>query len=530
MDEFDEDDERNSSPDHHKPASESKWTDSSAPVTAVGNYVPNRYPATNNHPTQPQGYPGHYQVPQGGYNPNATGTFPQVEGTLQANLHAHVQEHIRMQQKPQVPSFPSEGSSGAYPPGNGTEDVRRAVVMQQNSTVHPSLNNSGMDVMPEQNLMSKATKSTALNAHHNTPAATANEENNETTKGTIITSSGPVVDTPATTHAVTTHQFPAHHGNNVTIVQLKQKELQYKYSQPAPTVPEQLVATTTAAVAKTNSSLGSETANVQRVDHVRMSSATTVEETTASEPQAAVGQHPSPIVDATTQQQDVSSAMRKTDDRNSASQGPPVSSPATDTCLVPGNANRPPETTDTATFMKNNDTALETTSNQVNDSYNIEMTKKTVAGDSGTMKLAQTNAVTNETVAVTAPPSVALPKFDQMKATSDASNLSTPKRLRNNDSAFTDDMYRQSPVANMSSVFATAMTSCTVISRWTRSPGARRVPRRVPEFSCGCPESRPSYPYGGPGGAGGGGTFVSHMMFPQLRASPARSPALSIGK
>ena len=44
---------------------------------------------------------------------------------------------------------------------------------------------------------------------------------------------------------------------------------------------------------------------------------------------------------------------------------------------------------------------------------------------------------------------------------------------------------------------------------------------------------RSSHQYGGPGGgvgAGGGGTFASHMMFPQFRASPARSPALSIGK
>ena len=533
MDEFDEDDERNSSPDHHTPVDETKWSDSSASVTAVSNYVANPYPAMNNHPIQHQEYPGHYQVPQGGYNTNQTGTFPQMEGKLQANLHTHLQEHMRPQQKPQVPSFPSEGSSGTYPPGEGNEeDVRRAVVIQQNSAVHPSLNNPGMNPMPEQNLASKATAETtqvrtsaALHAHHNTPASTANEENKETTKGTIVIPSGPVATTPATTHAVATHQFAAHHVSNVTIVQLKQQHLQYKYCQPARTVPGQLVVTTsTAAVAKNSSSLRSENAN-----HVRISLATTVEEATASEPQAAVGQH------AKTQQQDVASGMRKTDHTNNVSQGVPVSSAAVDTRIVAGNANRLPETANTtATFMKtDNDMAYETSANRLNDSHNIEMTKKTSAVDFETKELTQTSAVKIETVKGTAVPSVA-PRFDQMKANSDVSNMSTPKRLLNNDSTFTDDMYKQSPVANMSSVFATAMTSLYGDLPVDTEPLAHAV---VHVESLSSPVAarspRPSYTYCGPGGgvgAGGGGTFASHMMFPQLRASPARSPALSIGK
>ena len=539
MDEFDEDDERNSSPDHHKHAGETKWSNSSVPVTTVSNYVANPYPAMTNHPTQQQGYHSHYQVPQGEYNPNPTGTFPQVDGTFQANLNAHPQEHMRPQQKPQVPSFPSEGSSGAYHTGDGTEeDARRAVVMLQNSTVHPSLNNSGMN---EQNLASKATAettqatpSTALQTPHNTPAETANDENNEKIKETIVTSTGLVVTTPVTKHAVAAHQFAAHHVSNV-IVQLKQQELQYKYSQPAPTMPEQLVTTTaTAAVEKTNSSLGSENVNTQAANHVRMSSTTTVEETTASEPHTAFGYHQSPIVDAKAKQQNVVRGMRKTDHNNSVSQGLPVSSATMDTHVVAGNANRPTETTDTATFIKNNNhTAYETTANQLNDSHNIEMTKKTSAVDFETKELTQTSTVTNVTVAATAALSVA-PRFDQKKATSDVKNMSTPKRLRNNDSAFTDDMYKQSPVANMSSAFTTAMTSlygdlpvdteplvhAVFYAESINSPVAAQSPRS-------------SHQYGGPGGgvgAGGGGTFASHMIFPQFRASPARSPALSIGK
>ena len=121
-----------------------------------------------------------------------------------------------------------------------------------------------------------------------------------------------------------------------------------------------------------------------------------------------------------------------------------------------------------------------------------------------------------------------------MKVIADVSNMSTPKRLQNKDSAFTDDMYRQSPVANMSSVFATAMTSLYGDLPVDTEPLAHAVFHMESVSSPVAAHSpRPSYPHGGPGGgvgAGVGGAYPSHMMFPQFRASPARSPALSIGK
>ena len=250
MDEFDEDDEHNSSPDHHKPvASEAKWSDSSASLQAVSNRVAIADPALNytNRPFEDQGYPGPYQVPQGRYDTHPTATVPLEEGQPLADLHAHKQEIVLSQQNPQALFFASRECRN-YPAGGTEEDVRRAVAMQQTSTVHPS----GMDVMHEQKLAFKATvPTTQAHALHISPVVRAtagndmsNDENNVTTRGATVASSVPVVAAPATTHAVATHQFNGHQPKNVTIVQLQQQQLQYKYSQPAPPVSEPLVATT----------------------------------------------------------------------------------------------------------------------------------------------------------------------------------------------------------------------------------------------------------------------------------------------
>ena len=537
MDEFDEDDEHNSSTDHHKPAaSEAKWSDSSAPLQAVSNRVANADPALNytNRRFEHQAYPGPYQGPQERYDTNPTATVPLVEGQPLVNSHAYQQEIVRSQQNPQATFLPSREYRN-YPAGGTEEDVRRDVGMQQNSTVHPS----GMNAKHEQQLAFKATaeitraKASAAHALYATPAETgaagndmSNNENNVTTRGAAVTSSGPVVAAPATTHAVATHQFNEHQPKNVTIVQLQQQQLQYKYSQLAPPVSESLVATTSAAAVATNSSsLESETAKV-----VRRSSATTARETTASRPQAAVEQH-QPNVDATTLQQDVASRMSKTGDCNNTLSS---HSPVVGSRVVAGIGNRPPEAMNTATLFKTNKhTTSEATANQLNDSKNIETTKEIVVENSG-RKLPQINEALCETEAATTALNVVVPKCDQMKVIPDVSNMSTPKRLHNKDSALTDDMYRQSPVANMSSVFATAMTSLYGDLPVDTEPLAHAVFHMESMSSpVAAHSARPSYPHGGPGGgvgAGVGGAYPSHMMFPQFRASPARSPALSIGK
>ena len=535
MDEFDDDDEHNSSPGHHKTsASVTKWLDSSSTLHAANNNVANAHSAVSytNRPRQHQAYPGPYQGPQGLYNTYPTATVPLEEEQSPAN--SHLQEHVRLQEKPQFPSFPSGKSQRTYPAGGNEEDFRRAIAMQQNSAV----DSPGMDVKHEQKLAFKATTETTqaktspahpLYTRATTTGANGNDmlndENNITTRGTTATSSGPSVATPATTNDIRTHQFTGHHVKNITIVQLQQQQLQYKYSQPAPPVSEPLEATTsTSAVAKNSSSLGSEAANL-----VPMSSATTVGEATTLRPQAAaVGRHHSSNVGATTLQKDVASQMSKITDCNSAFQGLSAHSTAMDSGTDAGITNRPPETTDTATICKaNNHATSEATANQLNDLKSIETTKKTVVEDSGRKELAQTSRAQSETEAA---PNVVASKCDQMRAIPDVSNMSTPKRRHNNDSAFTDDMYRQSPVANMSSVFATAMTSLYGDLPLDTEPLAHAVFHMESVSSPVAAHSpRPSYPHCGPGG-GGGGPYASHMMFPQFRASPARSPALSIGK
>ena len=105
-------------------------------------------------------------------------------------------------------------------------------------------------------------------------------------------------------------------------------------------------------------------------------------------------------------------------------------------------------------------------------------------------------------------------------STPEPSEVCTPKRMPNSDYTFKEDMYRQSPVPNVSSVFATAMTSLYGDPPVDLEPLAHTVfhaePPVAPIAMCNPP------PYSG--------SPVSHMMLHQFRASPARSPALSIGR
>ena len=105
-------------------------------------------------------------------------------------------------------------------------------------------------------------------------------------------------------------------------------------------------------------------------------------------------------------------------------------------------------------------------------------------------------------------------------STPDPTEVCTPKRMPNSDYAFQEDVYRQSPVPNVSSVFATAMTSLYGDPPVDLEPLAHTVfqaePPVAPTTMCS------PLPYSG--------SPVPHMMLHQFRASPARSPALSVGR
>ena len=108
------------------------------------------------------------------------------------------------------------------------------------------------------------------------------------------------------------------------------------------------------------------------------------------------------------------------------------------------------------------------------------------------------------------------PEVIMMASTPDSSNVCTPKRVPS-DYEFKEDFYRQSPVANTSSVFATAMTSLYGEPPVDIEPLAHTVFNAEPPMTMGSPLHYPGSP-------------APHIMLQQFRASPARSPALSVGK